>query len=522
VSTWRGVAVAVAVVAAAAFAIWSTSSRAPRAPSNPPNAPPRDAANDPVAATAPARQPLAPEPARLRLSVVDPEEHPLAGRITVLFDRDVPSHAPPLEGNTPIRDVARIDHDGAAMLDVPPGSWTWLRATASDPAGGAAYRLVAPFAGERHETVVLLRDRARVHVFVVEGDLETPCAHRTFEVLRDAESKPSEHATPTTDAAGHALVDDLPPGRVLLVAPGASPTDPPPHALWIQATLGHDRVVTLVAREPSRRIVLDVRAELPADGAAPVLVLARHDDGSGRHFPLRNGILPGRHEHALDLPHGVYRVLMLPVGGFLTASDDELVRVAPDSPSTHLVRLAPNPNAARVRLRGIDERALPMTVYPRPVGQVVDDVPRVMFFGPWRWRSAEQQVGCPPFRCRLIACRANRYWLSTDECELGPGQHEVAMLPAALLRIAWLRPGRDAVRDVVAEVRTPLGTELRSLARELVVEGERTVPALVGELVVPYGDTVVTGFVPGGDAPAWTRTVMVSRPNAELTVEPQR
>jgi len=312
--------------------------------------------------------------AELEVALVDVEGEPLSGAILWEATEAALPTGWDRETSTRQQGIHRVEAPlGRARIIVPRGQALWLQARAR-PKGKpvlSCFQSVAPFSGKKSLQLVFSPIAKRLHIFVLENDLQRPAAETMLRILRSSlkvMGSPQPYRELETDAEGYAVVEGLEPGAYSILTPGAIARDRPPRAarLILPESMPHlETTVVLVNAEPSYRLRLKVEAFFPNPTVQPVgLYLLRIAERAGETYPVP-GTLGGKEEivrknFEVRVPARRYRICMHP-GGMADISEYE-VEVRSDM--SHALNLLEEQDRVEVHLVGLDRRDLPVTVFP--------------------------------------------------------------------------------------------------------------------------------------------------------------
>lgn len=421
--------------------------------------------------------------------------------------------------SSPRHDDARAQHariDGVVDLTVQSGLWTWIRVSAEGRA--PSFHRVAPITFDSvHE--IELPSSPRLHVQVVGPDWRTPVPHARLQLLCGEPTNPTVSATAVeriADASGYALLTDLPRGRILLTAKGAS-TDgqAPATACVIWGIQPCDVAILLVEADPSFEVTITAHVVQGSRSVVPPkLFLTRTDGIRSRPMPQRGSLVPGHQDLQFRLPAGRYEISVLPTGE-LRIDGDRFLDVSGDG-SASSISLTPQSDRTAIRLVGPDLGDPPLRVNIEPAAGLRYDDPDTMFVGPLHWGATEESIPrlIDP---QIVTCIGrHRAFISRGAVDLNRAHVDVDLVPASCLTVQWLRDGLHLPEPPVLVVSHVHGTAARPFERDLVDQPGGRRPALVARIVVPLGDTVLEAHV--GGRVLWRRQSRVEARRLLLTV----
>ncbi|MFQ5507547.1 MAG: hypothetical protein ACE5F1_22515, partial [Planctomycetota bacterium] len=341
---------------------------------------------------------VAQAPGLLHLRVLDANGAPARGNLhwtTSATPPQTSSMLAPESAYSLPPEASSMEHGGSADLTIPPGHWTWLRATGAGFV--SAYERLQPFAGEKELVVKLSPSTRGLHVFLLESDLARAAAHREVMVYHSdirTGGPPAVVGRQETDAWGYARFRGLEPGGFLVCAPGTKPGAPPPHTARVILPAGMpttEMPVTVVVPEKTYEIELKVTASFSKGlgPMAPKLYLKRLYRRMGQLFPAAGVVSKRTQVEKLRVPEGLYELGVQPLGSMRILSGPRAIDVKPGGERSFELLLEQNEVETEVTLHGLPE--YPVTVYPRPAEGIWDGNHDLYFCGPHRWRSNPQK-----------------------------------------------------------------------------------------------------------------------------------
>lgn len=407
-------------------------------------------------------------------------------------------------------DVEAAHHvlaNGKVVIDLRAGEWTWLRLRTRG--GNCVFDLLAPFGG-RLEHKIRLPRRPRIHVQVLGEDWRTPIRHARFQVLYGALSAPSLLAPVevTCDVSGYARLDEVPDGRAILVASGATPTEGSPHvcALVVHSGQGDVRAVLV---QPGARVpvTLNVWADLGGwVGPGPKLFLEQMEGQREPLKPQAGLLVDGRQELRFEMPRGVYRLRALPTGSLKIGGAERIdVEAQAVVASATIVR---NPDETRLRLRGLASHDFPIRVTAVAVDGIRNEDVEHEFLGRFHWHSPElmvPQLGAPRV---LHVFGRQRVFVSRPVEWSGPTA-EVDLYPASKVDVYWTGSVLIEDDEPLLLVRRGGQEHLCGFVRQLVHGRGARRPGFVATTVIEQGAVELSGQI--GSSFSWSRSVRLER-----------
>ncbi|MEM7200063.1 MAG: carboxypeptidase-like regulatory domain-containing protein [Planctomycetota bacterium] len=417
--------------------------------------------------------------------------------------------------------LPKATHDGVAKVPVAAGHYTWIRAVPAPPATGAAYARVPPFADRQTVRLELAADTCRlwVTVFATDASGAVPAGSEVALYRRVDDGAPERVASATTDGHGLARFEAVPGGNLLVVAPGASPTDAAPFVQPITVAAGVRPLelgATLLAPPPRHRLGFAISAELTGERhTPPVVALWQRGEGGGALHLAAPPVAEQELVASARVPEGLYELLVVPLGCADVWPDLGVLRVPRSEPGPIKLRVRQRERDVELRLRGVSAE-LPLRVFAHRDHEPWTGDEQALSIGPDLWPSTGALTWSLPAPVRIVARGRVAWFVAPDPAALSSGVVEVPLLPACRLEVRWLRPFGPAA-GVAVQATSAAGEALLALRSGSEGSGPTVRAAWTGEIVLPRGGTAtLTGVVDG--APAWTREVQLDAPQVELTV----
>ncbi|MCB9868457.1 MAG: hypothetical protein H6837_01290 [Planctomycetes bacterium] len=466
----------------------------------------------------------------LVLTVRDAAGKPASGLVSwrATPEPDLSGDALPMFAGEKSGSVHQANFQDTASIRLPAGHWLWLKVTPAHRLASAWFLRVPPFRGMRRKTLVLDDTTRALHVFVWNATLTGPCADGEVSLYaaEGAGSAPVPVQRLRTDAHGYALAQPLPPGGFLVCGPGSSPGDTHPFTAHMMLPAGvpvAELSCSVAARAPCSflRLTVVVAPECAKalQGAGGKLFLKRKDDGSGAAVPLPGLLVEGKTTHRVAVAPGTYEIACLPAGCVTIRDTERYVSVAAGREQAATVAVAAGCAVVRLSLIGIPQHEFPITVHARADAALIDEDSRLVFLGPYRWRTPDAQVAGLPRSVVLVAHSRHRPYVSIRPLELRATTGPVPMTAATRLQVTWLGPRAVACRDPILVARSSHGQNEVLLRRTLARDGSRIRPALEASLVVPAGLVDLTCRSAAGEH--WQRRVDASAGPALPLVVPE-
>lgn len=512
----------VAAIAAIGLAVWLVSMGRPAQADTPRASSPASTAED-------ARPPLAEGVQRRREVEADAEavariEVAPAGSGRVVWSRE---RAPWFAGRQLWGGLAQAGQLGGiesttwsgaeVSLPLSADEWTWtcvhcegagyryllLPASRSDLRASLGF--VAPEPARDAEKTVL-------HVFALDANLRGPASAAAIAIhrrsTRDAATELVIEAE--TDATGYLRAAVGEPGTYLVCCGDAKPGDPAPSVMAVILPPG-ERVVeapcTVVC--PEQRVGVKVRIECRTKGSSmPFPYFRRYSDKPGVVTPLQGMVAGGVSQIETRLAPGTYEFGLLPLGDWTSVPEARAYEIREDGTQID-IRVDERPRSVELKLRGIPDHRLPVTVRPVQVGAMQSGDDQAFFCGEHRWYSTTGMVGSIDYECRFVVTSRRTSWISRAVIRPQGGRRfDVEVVPATTLEVVW--ECRDqAQAQALLDVATEGWTETLVLRGRLASGRTGALgKSLVGSLVVPEGPVHLRCWDPDSGSDYWSETAV--------------
>jgi hypothetical protein len=399
--------------------------------------------------------------------------------------------------------------DGRARIAIPSSSWIWLSIRSS---AGTAYRLVAPFTGNKELRVRIHPGRCGLHAWFVTADGAQPESNSSVRVMRrnPGTGRTEELlAEQLSQHPGYAHFENLIPSFFVVLSPGATIEDLPPQVAEACAQpgpVGRDLVCMMVMPPVRQRVDLEIRADFVPRRGLPPQLFFRSVGADASVYRARGLLRPGDSDSSVELPSGSFVPQILPLGILRVVSPSSvIVREAGVNPRVE-VHIEQNRTETDVEILGLERQDFPVTVCPIEASVRQPAAPGVLFVGDHRWQAPKRKVLFPALRARLGIYGRAQAWLSRDVLQLGEPSLQVETMPASILQIHWAAPPSTAIASF--RIRVSSGIEDMELGLERSVErvGDRARISLTGAILVPHGPVSVTCSDLAGK-PIWHRSI---------------
>lgn len=403
-----------------------------------------------------------------------------------------------------------IDHRGAARLEVSRGSWIWLCARARETGHPSAYAMIPAFAQDW--TITLELRRPRLHICVLGPTWENVgVGQKVCVYTRELPVRGQYrlHRVVDTITPGYAVLDEVPDGQILVVAPSGNIDMPPPHTATCigQPNSGTcDAFLTVVSPTPRTHVRMRVQRDTRLLGT-PNAVYWR-ETTTGQTFPV-----PLRGDHTtisagLDLPDGAYVLRAVPEGDVLVAPDGLTLQLPSAVVASLECRLGSQSRRTELVLQGLPDRVYPVRVSPLRPEEIRHDTDEELFLGPSQWHTATSSVGSLPSPALLVVTSSRGVWRTTAPvCISGP-RVAADLESAARLKVSTVLPESGA-KHVFAHLSARGFSESICLSRQLLSRPEGQRVGYAGGCVVPLGDISLECFGSDG-ATLWRRNETVT------------
>ena len=176
-----------------------------------------------------------------------------------------------------------------------------------------------------------------------------------------------------------------------------------------------------------------------------------------------------------------------------------------------------------ITLEGLKLQHFPVSVFPRQVNEMLGGNPELLYMGRNRWHLPTARVMTPSQECHLVVSNRTESWISKSAFKFRGGKVMVPLTPATRLTIHWhtdpqhigeIAKGSGAI----VSLKTKDGTYWRFLQAKLIEANGRSLPTLVGRIIVPRGRVELECSTPSGKQ-AWKRIVEANKPFQTVEVE---
>jgi hypothetical protein len=450
------------------------------------------------------RAPLNAAAAELAVQIAGGQPRGLAYAIhTATPWQDIAVLAPEL-GMAPAS-LERRPYEGArASVPLAEDRWTWAR-IADGGVGRSRYLLVPPSALAREASVTFQDHSPVLHVLVLDEDGERPAADANITVhRRDPTSTGLEAvARATSSEIGYARIA-VPEAGPYLVCAGALPGEGDPYVTGV--VLPEDGPLTeyvCTVVRPGARGTVRLRVDARLGPQQVAFLYLRDANPPGAILPIKARIAAGEQVLTTSLAPGDYELDVLPSGDWRIVGA-RTVQVAAGAEAELAVRLEAAPRRVTVRLRGVPDRLLPVTVRPLRAGALRGEGERDLFCGTHRWYSFAEQTGEIGEPCRFVVEARSDLWISPQPLRLVGGAVDLDVVPASRLKIAWAANG---VRTALVDADGGGWSETVALRARLRASGAGRERVMLGEIVVPQGAVKLRCWDPADGAELWTASV---------------
>lgn len=375
--------------------------------------------------------------------------------------------------------------------------WTWM-CVQSDGAGHRYLLLPASRTDLRTSMAFATTpepaeptDKAVLHVFAVDENLRGPASGAAIAVYRrsttDADTELVIEAE--TNATGYLRAAVGEPGTYLVCCGDTKPGDPAPSVMAVILPPGETIVeAPCTVVRPEKRVGVKLSIECRTQRSSiPFLYFRRYSDKPGVVTPLQGMVANGNSQIEARLAPGTYELGALPLGDWTLIPGARTYDIQQDGTQIS-VRVDDLPQTVELKLHGIPDHRLPVTVRPVQVGALHSRDDQAFFCGQHRWYSTTGMVGPIAYDCRFVITSRRTSWISRSVFRPGSGRRfEVDVSPATTLEIVW--ECRDqAQSQALLDVAVEGWTETVVLHGKL-SSGRSGAPGktLIGSFVVPEG-----------------------------------
>lgn len=283
---------------------------------------------------------------------------------------------------------------------------------------------------------------------------------------------------------------------------------------------GPEQACTLVVAEARMGIRLKVSAVFEKGrGPGPRLFLRSWDDPRRPVYPVPGQLRVGDQELTVQVPVGDYGAAVLPLGRFKVFPEEQVLRARPGREVPFEIQVVAKTRRTEVKLLGLSSRDLPVTVSPRPTGELLTGAQQMLFCGPYRWPTATQRIHAPSGPVILVVFSRKKSWISDRVVNFTRNEESVRLLRASRVFVRWYSNRPLQGEEAIVTVQSRLGDEEVLLKPALLQLAGLTRGVLSGSVVVPQGRVKLDCTLGRSGARAWVRVITAKGPVAGVTID---